>query len=232
MNAAVRIRLNAVIISVADERPRVMTVPDGRALPAGELEADTDATLELALRRLVEEQAGIQLGYVEQLYTFGDLARSSDGRTISIAYLALADAALGPAEGEPVWQDCYDLLPWEDWRSGRPDDLLDQDLAPTLEDWVGSSAGRRERAARQGGVKSLKPDGSETARNAVTASGTRCSRARGPTESCESRLEPIHDLSGGRRTACDSEISPDIPSSPPFQGRSDSSSAPTGYPTP
>ncbi len=141
----IRIRLNAVIISVADEQPRVMTVPDALALPAGDLEERSDPTLELAMRRLVREQAGIKLGYVEQLYTFGDLARSQEGRTISIAYLALVDAGLAPDEGEAVWQDCYELFPWEDWRLGRPE-LIDDVLVPALEQWVAGAANRRERA--------------------------------------------------------------------------------------
>ena len=145
MSATVRVRLNAVIVSVLDEQPQVMTLPDEPALPAGDLEVDTDPTLELALRRLVEEQVGIQVGYVEQLYTFGDLARSTDGRSISIAYLALVDAGLAPAEGEAEWHDCYELFPWEDWRSGRPA-VLDDVLVPALEEWVGGVSTRRERA--------------------------------------------------------------------------------------
>ncbi len=144
MTALHHLRANAVILSVADEQPRVMTLPGTSALPAGDLVDDQDATLELALRRLVREQAGIDLGYVEQLYTFGDQARSPTGRTISIAYLALVDAGLAPAGREAAWLDCYQLFPWEDWRSGKPE-IIDQELVPALERWVGDSALRRER---------------------------------------------------------------------------------------
>jgi hypothetical protein len=152
------VRLNAVIVSVADTGPRVMTVPDAPALPAGDLEARSDPTLELALRRLVREQAGIELGYVEQLYTFGDLARSQQGRRISIAYLALVDAGLGPKGGEAGWLDCYELFPWEDWRSGRPA-LIDEVLVPALEAWVGGVAARRERADIVFGLSGSRWDG-------------------------------------------------------------------------
>lgn len=145
MNGAVLVRLHGVIISVADDRSRVMMLPNAPALPAGDLETERDPTLELALRRLVREQAGIELGYVEQLYTFGDLARSTEGRTISIAYLALVDAGLAPAQGEPTWQDCYELFPWEDWRSGKPE-MIERELVPVLEEWVAGEAIRRERA--------------------------------------------------------------------------------------
>lgn len=145
MSTAITVRLNAVIISVDDGRPRVMTVPSAAALPSGDLETPSDATLELALRRLVRQQAGIDLGYVEQLYTFGDLARSPEGRTISIAYLALVAASLAPAGREAAWLDCYELFPWEDWRDGRPD-VIDAVLVPALEEWAGVVATRRERS--------------------------------------------------------------------------------------
>jgi hypothetical protein len=145
MRSHVSVRLNAVIVSVADDEPRVLSLPDAPAVPSGDLEAQSDATLELALRRLVTEQAGIALGYVEQLYTFGDLARSPQGRTISIAYLALVDSGLAPPNGESTWLRCYELFPWEDWRSGRPA-VIDEVFVPALEQWVGGSDVRRERA--------------------------------------------------------------------------------------
>ncbi|HYG63056.1 MAG TPA: NAD regulator, partial [Thermoanaerobaculia bacterium] len=73
--------LNAVIVAVTEEVPRILTVrtpgptpetPEEDALPFGPLEPETDRTLDRALRRWVHEQTGLELGYVEQLYTFGD----------------------------------------------------------------------------------------------------------------------------------------------------------------
>lgn len=145
MTTEVVIRLDAVIMSVAEDEARVMAVPGADALPSGELDANRDATLEIALRRLVEDQVGIELGYVEQLYTFGDQARSAPERTISVAYLALVDSLLSPAGKEARWLGCYELFPWEDWRTGRPP-ILDAEFVPALEHWVGDSAARRERA--------------------------------------------------------------------------------------
>lgn len=145
MTDGIAVRLSAVIVSVADDRPRIVTVPGVDALPAGDLESQVDRTLELTLRRLVREQVGLDLGYVEQLYTFGDLARGDDGRTISIAYLALVDAGLAPTDRETTWTDCYKLFPWEDWREGRPA-LVSDALVPALEAWAGDRADRRERA--------------------------------------------------------------------------------------
>jgi hypothetical protein len=74
--------LNAVIVAVTAEVPRILTVPRSRgeenpedALPFGPLEPETDRTLDLGLRRWVHERTGLDLGYVEQLYTFGDRYR-------------------------------------------------------------------------------------------------------------------------------------------------------------
>ncbi len=85
-------------------------------------------TLELALRRWIRDQAGIDVGYVEQLYTFGDLARISDQepdgpRAVSIAYVALAREESPAPRAE--WVDCYELLPWEDHSDGRPQAMAD-----------------------------------------------------------------------------------------------------------
>jgi len=74
---AVLIGLSAAIVSVAEERPRVLVVHrDGAdALPFGTFDPLAHRTLESGLRGWVEEQTRLQLGYVEQLYTFGDRGR-------------------------------------------------------------------------------------------------------------------------------------------------------------
>ncbi len=150
--APATLRLNAVIVSVVDTTPRVLTVrhADGRpALPYGLLR-DDDRTLDRALRRWVGEQSGLELGYVEQLYTFGDVGRDPDetARTLSVAYLALVQPTA--ARGDAEWIDWYGLLPWEDWRAGAPP-FLDAALRPALETWVDADpdpACRRRRRDR------------------------------------------------------------------------------------
>jgi hypothetical protein len=154
----VRVGLGAVIVAVTDEAPRVLTVPRAGSgpprrdwLPFGPLDPDADPTLGLGLRRWVQEQTGIQLGYIEQLYTFGDAGRVPDApeRVVSVAYLALVREQ--PPQGEARWRDCYDLFPWEDWRDGRPR-ALDREIVPALAEWVRSAGDletqerRRERA--------------------------------------------------------------------------------------
>jgi len=154
----VELDLIAVALAVTDETPRVLTVPrdSESGLPSGPLDAAADRTLELALRRWAREQSGIDLGYVEQLYTFGNRFRNpaerrGGARVVSIAYLALLrEVALSDRMGAR-WRGSYELLPWEDWRAGRPA-VLDRDILPALERWIRSAPGaplkrsRRERA--------------------------------------------------------------------------------------
>jgi hypothetical protein len=172
------IGLNAVIVAVTDEVPRILTVRRGAksapgglaedALPYGPLEPETDRTLDRGLRRWVREQTGLPLGYVEQLYTFGDRDRerpqgAAGARVVSVAYLALVRERKGAVVGEARWLDVYGFLPWEDWREGRPR-VIDEAIAPALARWVegggtapgggggrgaaagGTAAERRERA--------------------------------------------------------------------------------------
>jgi len=141
--------LDAVIVAVTDDRPRVLTATrtaaDTPGLPSGLLDADGDATLELGLRRWIATQTGLAVGYVEQLYTFGDRERqrTPDGtRHLSVAYLGLVKEAQ-PATGA-AWIDAYDLLPWEDRRAGMPA-LVAELLRPALVRWAGTDAARRHR---------------------------------------------------------------------------------------
>jgi hypothetical protein len=142
--------LDAVIVAVTAEQPRVLTtIKPGKdaipALPFGPLDTDRDATLELGLRRWVATQTGYELGYVEQLYTFGDRdrqRRANAARLLSVAYLALVKEAQ-PAPGA-AWLDCYEILPWEDRRSGIPA-VVTRSLLPALKRWAGRDALRRHR---------------------------------------------------------------------------------------
>ncbi len=175
--AGIEVELSAVIVAVTQEQPRVLTVPpepgrgDGGhpALPTGPLDPSGDRTLDLALRRWVSCQAGLDLGYVEQLYTFGDRyrdPRERDGgpRVLSVAYLALVREGEIPGGVEASWRNVYDFLPWEDWRRGRPQPVDDL-IVPRLEEWIEAGAGpeergrRRERAAVTFGIGGAPWDG-------------------------------------------------------------------------
>ncbi len=148
MAPQVTISLDAVIVAVTADAPRILVVGGGdvpAAIPSGRLDTETDETLELAIRRLIAEQTGLGVGYVEQLYTFGDRSRRRDdteGRAISVAYVALVRET-APRE-DARWVDAYELFPWEDHRNGRPP-IVDDALLPALTAWAGEEEARRDR---------------------------------------------------------------------------------------
>lgn len=163
--------LNAVIFAVRDDEARVLTVDTPAepgatqaagevareaalpGLPSGPFDSGRDRTLELGLRSWVRRQTGRDLGYVEQLYTFGDEGRdprerAGGPRMLSIAYLALTQD-LAAAEAGGRWVSCYYFLPWEDWRQERPRVLAE--IGAALDAWAAktkSSVERQRRAER------------------------------------------------------------------------------------
>jgi hypothetical protein len=149
MSRRLILSLDAVIVAVTAEQPRILTTrPRGSDLPSlpfGLLDTDRDPTLELGLRRWVATQTRHDLGYVEQLYTFGDRDRrrgASGSRLLSVAYLGLVKEAQ-PSPGA-AWLDCYEVLPWEDRRGGVAE-LVTNALLPALRRWAGRNATRRHR---------------------------------------------------------------------------------------
>ena len=94
----ISVDLSAVIVAVTEDEPKVLAILGDAfdALPSGPLEPQ-HRTLEAGLRAWVETQTSQALGYVEQLYTFGDSGRSAtasaNARVLSIGYLALVQDA-------------------------------------------------------------------------------------------------------------------------------------------
>lgn len=164
---AVEVGLNAAIIAVRDLTPLILEVTlasrpveteqSGHvgktgALPFGPFEPARHRTLEMGLRRWVEQQTTLRLGYVEQLYTFGDRGRTTDPvgfsaqgaglPEISIGYLALTHSGPGDEQSDETikalggrWRSWYRHFPWEDWRNGRPA-MLDEEMLPALTHWA------------------------------------------------------------------------------------------------
>jgi hypothetical protein len=102
----IEIGLTAAIVGIEDNEPLILTASaedDGKIarLPFGPFDAVAHRTFEMGLRAWVAEQTGLQLGYVEQLYTFGDRGRHAAAgdaaHLVSIGYLALTRAAAGVA---------------------------------------------------------------------------------------------------------------------------------------
>lgn len=162
----VLIGLSVVVFALRDGEAVVLTTgggPGGAGLPFGPFEPARHRTFELALRDFVAEQTTFPLGYVEQLYTFGDAGRDSPRaemgvgarRVVSVGYLALTHGASAVAGAGAAWTPVLDFFPWEDWRDGRPA-VIDRALEPALRAWVaavGVSTG--DAAARTARIEHL-----------------------------------------------------------------------------
>ncbi|KQR55163.1 hypothetical protein [Brevundimonas sp. Leaf168] len=148
----VRIGLSAVVMTLKDRQAVVLTTPteDGsRALPFGPFDPVRDRTFERALRDFVTAQTGFRLGFVEQLYTFGDAGRASPRATpgpgrhreVSVGYLALTpDAAEGQTH-DARWDAVFEFFPWEDRRGDQ-----DAQIAEGLHAWADGDEHRLARA--------------------------------------------------------------------------------------
>lgn len=147
---AIEMGLSAAIVAVRQTTPLILVV-DGAGqpdmLPSGPFDPVGHRTMEMGLRDWVAEQAGLSLGYVEQLYTFGDRGRHPEPGDagpfeISVGYLALTQVPEDVAAdrpGQARWRDWYSFFPWEDWRDGRPA-VLDDRVGPALEAWARETA--------------------------------------------------------------------------------------------
>lgn len=166
-NANLVIGLNAVVAAIEPDRPMVLSTRTKSisntqentswGLPYGAFDPAQHRTFEIGLRAFVETQTNMTLGYVEQLYTFGDKGRLAptaifegsldSDRIISVGYLALATAP-GPLERvDTAWRNWYDFFPWEDWRNGEPR-MLSETILPAIRDWVHMGVTADKRRAR------------------------------------------------------------------------------------
>ncbi len=157
MSGDLVIGLSAVVVAIKDGEAVALTVrpaSGSTGLPFGPFDPAAHRTFELALRAFVTEQTRFDLGFVEQLYTFGDRGRDApladlgDGdaaaRVISVGYLALAPAAVDTHFAGSEWRAWSRILPWEDWRTGRPATLAAIETA--LRGWSGNDAQKLARA--------------------------------------------------------------------------------------
>ncbi len=145
--ANVAITLNAVLAAIADNQPMALCVKVKGALglPYGPFDPERHRTFEIGVREWVTRQTHVSLGYVEQLYTFGDMGREAPlaalasagagDRVVSVGYLALAREPAPVSAAEAGWRDWYGFFPWEDWRSGEPAALKER-INPALDAWI------------------------------------------------------------------------------------------------
>jgi hypothetical protein len=161
----IEIGLTAAIVAVEGDEPAILIASDDNpsempsGLPFGPFDPVAHRTFEIGLRAWVEAQTGLSVGYVEQLYTFGDrgrhaLVHDTGPHMVSIGYLALSrlpeNVGVLKASGAR-FEPWYKFFPWEDWRDGRPA-ILDA-IEPLLQEWgkqpepavLRQALGRRER---------------------------------------------------------------------------------------
>ena len=171
----IEVGLTAAIVAVEAEEPRILVAADPKnerksgtraGLPFGPFDPLTHRTFEIGLRAWVAAQTALNVGYVEQLYTFGDRGRharpgDADPHMISVGYLALtrmSDNAAALRAAGAGFEPWYRFFPWEDWRAEKPG-VVDKTIVPLLEQWArgdhGEAArplGRRERLRHCFGV--------------------------------------------------------------------------------
>jgi hypothetical protein len=166
-DSAVVIGLSAVVVAIQADDAMVLSVrPPGASaegLPFGPFDPLGHRTFELAMRAFVTQQTRFTLGYVEQLYTFGDKGRdapladmgpvtgpggaggaSAHARVISVGYLALATDAVDTHAPGSEWRPWTRFFPYEDWREGRPAAL--QLIEEALWRWAAHDPQRMARA--------------------------------------------------------------------------------------
>lgn len=126
----VTLELTAIVVAMKDNAPHVLVVESNRgarySLPSGPLQS-IHRNLQSGLRHQVENRTGLKLGYIEQLYTFGDRVGPPSvpgdhqaGRRVSIAYIALVQTASDNLPEGVSWKSWYDFFPCEDWRDQAP----------------------------------------------------------------------------------------------------------------
>lgn len=160
MSTPIAVGLSAVIVAADANAPYALATRHGESatgLPHGRFDPAGHRTFELGLRNWVRAQTGFEPGYVEQLYTFGDLGRElpqaelddapTGARLISVGYLGLTPERTDISGFDAVWRDWHRYFPWEDHRKGRPD-IIDQAIAPALMSWAEASKDGSARASR------------------------------------------------------------------------------------
>jgi len=113
--------VDAVVFAFDDQDLKVLLIQRALApflgkwaLPGGFVHMEE--ALEKAVRRELQEEAGLSNVFLEQLYTFGEPNRDPRGRTVSVAYYALvklADHRLAAATDarDAAWFGLTDLPP-------------------------------------------------------------------------------------------------------------------------
>ena len=90
----IKLAVDAVVFGYEDSKISVLLIrrkydpfKGNWAIPGGFVK--DDESLEAAVERELSEETGIQINYLEQLYSYGDPDRDPRGRVVSVAYFGL-----------------------------------------------------------------------------------------------------------------------------------------------
>lgn len=139
--------LVAVLVSISNNTPHILTLDHGRSFPSGPLTVE-HRSLQKGMRNWVERQTGLKLGHTEQLYTFADPLHGRGHQMVRISYMAFIRQN---SEHTLAERSIYDYFPWEDRRAPASGPLL-QAIADRLRHWAQDNAHRWQRCATTFGL--------------------------------------------------------------------------------
>ena len=101
----IKLTADALVFSGSGESLQLLLIKRGNepfkgmwAFPGGFIEDDED--LEPAARRELEEETGLKVDSMKQLYTIGTPGRDPRGRTVSVVYYTFVDAGNNSVKGD------------------------------------------------------------------------------------------------------------------------------------
>ncbi|MBC7842178.1 MAG: NUDIX hydrolase [Gemmatimonadaceae bacterium] len=100
-SAPIRVGVEVVVFTIRDESLHVLLAPADTAWHLPSDLVRPDEPLDVAARRALTDVAGASEVWLEQLYTFGDVARDPHARTISVAHYALVSADVVSDHADP-----------------------------------------------------------------------------------------------------------------------------------
>ncbi len=113
----ISLAVDAIVFAYRNEKLKVLLIQpkygpfiDRWALPGGFV-LDNES-LQDAVHRELQEETGIKVNYLEQLYTFGDVERDPRKRVVSVAYFALVNPRnlVLKADTDAAKADWFDIL--------------------------------------------------------------------------------------------------------------------------
>lgn len=114
--ASLTLTVAIVTFTLRDNRLHVLLTPCAEPEFAGRWVLPYDAvdpaeSLEQAAARLLLRETGVRQGYLEQLYTYGEVERDPRRRDVTVAYFALIPADAGRPQAGGYWHPVDDLPP-------------------------------------------------------------------------------------------------------------------------